>query len=198
MRRELGLRVHRFRRSRALETRPPRFRYVFPQGRSHGVGAMEDASVRCGACATREVSRISGAVRGPYSPVSSSLCPSARPFIAELELIELNGVAHSMRSVTAAMFVDIAYGMEARREDDEFIAVSERALRGLEKCNNTGIIDIFPWGEYAIMPFQSFCCELYLLVPAPGRGVCGMVMSWQFNTFRVGSPVCVGSEVSMF
>ncbi|EIM84081.1 CyP450 monooxygenase [Stereum hirsutum FP-91666 SS1] len=50
--------------------------------------------------------------------------------------------------ITAAMFVDIAYGIEAKQEDDEFIDVSERALRGLENCNNTGIIDIFPWLQH--------------------------------------------------
>lgn len=57
------------------------------------------------------------------------------------------------------MFVDVAYGIEARREDDEFIAVSERALRGLEKCDNKSIIDIFPWGMYVIPSWSCYCCS---------------------------------------
>lgn len=67
------------------------------------------------------------------------------------------------------MFVDIAYGIKAKQEDDEFIDVSERALRGLENCNNTGIIDIFPWGKYlchnAILVIRRrFCYNSCLLV----------------------------------
>lgn len=43
------------------------------------------------------------------------------------------------------MIVDIAYGIQAKPEDDEFIGIAEEALRGVEKCTNMSIVDILPW-----------------------------------------------------
>lgn len=67
-------------------------------------------------------------------------------------------------SVTGSMIIDIAYGIHAQPEDDEFIGIADRALRGIEKCTNMSIIDILPWGAYikssspyfSLNPIRSF------------------------------------------
>lgn len=50
--------------------------------------------------------------------------------------------------MTGSMIIDVAYGIKAQPEDDEFIGIADRALRGIEKCTNMNIIDILPWGTY--------------------------------------------------
>lgn len=49
-------------------------------------------------------------------------------------------------SMTASMIVDIAYGIQAKPEDDYFIGIADRVLRGHEKSTTMSIIDILPWG----------------------------------------------------
>lgn len=48
-------------------------------------------------------------------------------------------------SVTGSMIIDVAYGIQAKPEDDEFIGIANEALREVEKCTNMSIIDVLPW-----------------------------------------------------
>ncbi|EIM84076.1 cytochrome P450 [Stereum hirsutum FP-91666 SS1] len=55
---------------------------------------------------------------------------------------------HHIHYVTGSMIIDIAYGIHAQPEGDEFIGIADRALRGIEKCTNMSIIDILPWVQH--------------------------------------------------
>lgn len=78
------------------------------------------------------------------------------------------------------MFVDIAYGIHAKPEDDEFIGVADEALRGVEKCTNMNIIDILPWS--ACLKSSSFYPPSRPLIPtrrrAPAKTVVQHIPSW--------------------
>lgn len=55
-------------------------------------------------------------------------------------------------SVTGSMIIDLAYGIRAEPEGDEFIGVADKALREAEKCTNFSVIDVLPWGKYVSGP----------------------------------------------
>ena len=48
--------------------------------------------------------------------------------------------------MAGTLVLEIAYGIKAKPENDEYIEIAEKGLEGLEKSGDKNIIDILPWG----------------------------------------------------
>ncbi|EIM84080.1 cytochrome P450 [Stereum hirsutum FP-91666 SS1] len=55
---------------------------------------------------------------------------------------------HHIHHVTGSLMLDISYGIETKPEGDEFLDTADKALRGVETCDNMSIIDILPWIQH--------------------------------------------------
>lgn len=55
--------------------------------------------------------------------------------------------------------LDISYGIQTKPENDEFIETADKALRGVEACDNMSIIDLLPWSTYF---YSHYHCITFL------------------------------------
>ncbi|ETW82537.1 cytochrome P450 monooxygenase 14 [Heterobasidion irregulare TC 32-1] len=63
-------------------------------------------------------------------------------------LLSPNDFMRHIRYMAGKLVLDIAYGIKAKPENDEYIEIAEKGLEGLEKSGDKNIIDILPWVQH--------------------------------------------------
>lgn len=54
--------------------------------------------------------------------------------------------------MTASFILDIAYGIQTKPDEDDFVQVAQRGIIAVNKTGKPNIIDILPWSKRALHP----------------------------------------------